>query len=84
MRVLITGGNRGLGLELVKVFHENGHVVYPLVRTEVSVMKSKKMFSSRCFPILADLTDDESTECIKKQVEEYTGYIEPDVGELKW
>jgi len=34
MRVLITGGNCGLGLQLVKVFHENGHIVYPLVRTE--------------------------------------------------
>ncbi len=32
MRVLITGGNRGLGLQLVKVFHENGHIVYPLVK----------------------------------------------------
>ncbi|MGG5794310.1 short-chain dehydrogenase [Bacillus cereus] len=76
MRVLITGGNRGLGLELVKVFHENGHVVYPLVRTEVSVMKLKKMFSSRCFPILADLSTDESTEQIKNQLEEYTEYID--------
>ncbi|MFE6135990.1 SDR family NAD(P)-dependent oxidoreductase [Bacillus sp. NPDC057893] len=76
MRVLITGGNRGLGLQLVKVFHENGHIVYPLVRSEVAVTQLKKMFSSRCFPILADLTDDESTECIKKQVEEYTEYID--------
>ncbi|MES9666042.1 short-chain dehydrogenase [Bacillus cereus] len=76
MRVLITGGNRGLGLELVKVFHENGHVVYPLVRTEVSVMKLKKMFSSRCFPILADLSTDESTEQIKNQLGEYTEYID--------
>lgn len=24
MKVFITGGNRGLGLQLVKVFHENG------------------------------------------------------------
>lgn len=44
MRVLITGGNRGLGLQLVKVFHENGHIIYPLVRTEVAVTQLKQMF----------------------------------------
>ncbi|OQR57352.1 SDR family NAD(P)-dependent oxidoreductase [Bacillus sp. CDB3] len=76
MRVLITGGNRGLGLQLVKVFHENGHIVYPLVRSVEAIEQLKQMFSSRCFPILADLSDDESTECIKKQVEEYTEYID--------
>ncbi|TKJ05581.1 SDR family NAD(P)-dependent oxidoreductase, partial [Bacillus cereus] len=71
MRVFITGGSRGLGLQLVKVFYENGHIVYPLVRTEVAVMQLKQMFSGRCFPILADLSADESTEQIKKQLEEY-------------
>jgi NAD(P)-dependent dehydrogenase (short-subunit alcohol dehydrogenase family) len=76
MRVLITGGNRGLGLELVKVFHENGHVVYPLVRNKEAIEQLNKVFTSRCFPILADLSEDESTECIKKQVEEYTEYID--------
>lgn len=47
MRVLITGGNCGLGLQLVKVFHENGHIVYPLVRTVAALTqlkKQKKMF----------------------------------------
>lgn len=76
MRVLITGGNRGLGLQLVKVFHENGHIVYPLVRTEVALTQLKKMFSCRCFPILADLSIDESTEQMKNQLEEYTEYID--------
>lgn len=63
MRVFITGGNRGLGLQLVKVFHE--HIVYPLVRTEAAVTQLKQMFSCRCFPILADLSIDESAEQIK-------------------
>lgn len=76
MRVFITGGNRGLGLQLVKVFHENGHIVYPLVRTEAAVTQLKKMFSCRCFPILADLSIDESTEQIKNQLKEYTEYID--------
>nr|MBS7667902.1 hypothetical protein [Vibrio cholerae] len=76
MRVLITGGNRGLGLQLVKVFHENGHIVYPLVRTEVALTQWKKMFSCRCFPILAGLSIDESTEQMKNQLEEYTEYID--------
>ncbi|MED1266731.1 SDR family NAD(P)-dependent oxidoreductase [Bacillus mycoides] len=76
MRVLITGGNRGLGLQLVKVFHENGHIVYPLVRSVEAIEQLKQMFSSRCFPILADLSIDESTEQIKNQLEEYTKYID--------
>ncbi len=45
MRVLITGGNRGLGLQLVKVFHENGHIVYPLVRSVEAIEQLKQMFS---------------------------------------
>ncbi|MGE7883630.1 SDR family NAD(P)-dependent oxidoreductase [Bacillus sp. NPDC094077] len=76
MKVFITGGNRGLGLQLVKVFHENGHIVYPLVRNRKAIEQLNKVFTSRCFPVLADLSDDESTECIKKQVEEYTEYID--------
>lgn len=76
MRVLITGGNRGLGLQLVKVFHENGHIVYPLVRSEEAIGQLNKVFTSRCFPILADLSDDESTERIKEQIGEYTEHID--------
>jgi NAD(P)-dependent dehydrogenase (short-subunit alcohol dehydrogenase family) len=30
--VLITGANRGLGYELLKVFHKNNYVVFPLIR----------------------------------------------------
>ncbi|PEM25530.1 SDR family NAD(P)-dependent oxidoreductase [Bacillus wiedmannii] len=76
MRVFITGGNRGLGLQLVKVFHEHGHIVYPLVRTEVAVTQLKQMFSCRCVPILADLSLDESTEQIKKQLDKHTEYMD--------
>ncbi|MGH0429372.1 SDR family NAD(P)-dependent oxidoreductase [Bacillus hominis] len=76
MRVLITGGNRGLGLELVKIFHENGHIVYPLVRSEESIEQLKQMCTSRCFPILADLSADDSTERIKEQLEKYTEHID--------
>ncbi|WP_433772580.1 SDR family NAD(P)-dependent oxidoreductase [Bacillus wiedmannii] len=76
MKVFITGGNRGLGLQLVKVFHEYGHIVYPLVRTEVAKDQLKQIFSSRCFPIVAELSDDESTEHIKEQLEKYTEHID--------
>lgn len=76
MRVFITGGNRGLGLQLVKIFHENGHIVYPLVRTGVAVMQLQQMFSFRCFPILADLSADESIAQIKNQLAEYTECID--------
>ena len=59
----------------MKVFHENGHIVYPLVRSVEAIEQLKQMFSSRCFPILADLSIDESMEQIK-QLEEYTEYID--------
>ncbi|MBE7105255.1 SDR family NAD(P)-dependent oxidoreductase [Bacillus cereus] len=76
MKVLVTGGNRGLGFQLVKVFHENGHIVYPLVRSKEAIGQLNKVFTSRCFPILADLSDDESTERIKEQIGEYTEHID--------
>ncbi|EEK78061.1 Oxidoreductase, short chain dehydrogenase/reductase [Bacillus cereus R309803] len=74
--MFITGGNRGLGLQLVKIFHENGHIIYPLVRTEVAVTQLQQMFRCRCFPILADLSADESTAQIKNQLVEYTECID--------
>ncbi|MEI4621611.1 SDR family NAD(P)-dependent oxidoreductase [Bacillus pfraonensis] len=76
MKVLITGGNRGLGFELVKVFHENGHVVFPLVRREGEIDTLHRVFPSRCFPILADLSSDDSIDLIKEQLKQYTEVVD--------
>lgn len=65
-----------IGLQLVKVFHENGHIVYPLVRNEITIKQLQQMFSSRCFPVIADLSIDEGTEQIKNQLGKYTEHID--------
>jgi NAD(P)-dependent dehydrogenase (short-subunit alcohol dehydrogenase family) len=45
---VITGGNRGLGLELVRVFHENGHTVFPVVKRKESQVSLNEMYTDRC------------------------------------
>jgi len=56
MNVLITGGNRGLGFELVKVFSETGNNVATIVRSG-----SAKRIIETCFPqctvLLSDITN---------------------------
>lgn len=76
MKVLITGGNRGLGFELVKVFHENGHVVFPLVRKKEAIEHLICLFPSRCFPILADLASDDSIDRIQEQLKQHTEVVD--------
>ena len=56
MKVLITGGNRGLGLELVKVFLEAGNEVVTIVRSELAKQRIEKELP-RCVVLLADITN---------------------------
>ncbi|MGA5663839.1 SDR family NAD(P)-dependent oxidoreductase [Bacillus bombysepticus] len=76
MNVLITGGNRGLGLELVRVFHENGHTVFPIVKRKESLIFLSEMFTDRCFPILADISKDESITELTSQISLHTNHID--------
>ncbi|QFY03794.1 SDR family NAD(P)-dependent oxidoreductase (plasmid) [Bacillus cereus] len=76
MNVLITGGNRGLGLELVRVFHENGHTVFPVVKRKESLVFLSEMFTDRCFPILTDISKDESITELTSQISLHTNYID--------
>lgn len=56
MIVLITGGNRGLGLELVNVFLGSGNEVVTIVRSEVAKQAVEKKFP-QCIALVADITD---------------------------
>jgi len=56
MNILITGGNRGLGLELIKVFWSNGNNVFSIVRSAQARSVIEKNFP-KCSVAVADITD---------------------------
>jgi len=58
MNIIITGANRGLGLELARVYHKNGDSIFPLVRKQDFANKLLKEFGTSCFPIISDLSYD--------------------------
>lgn len=74
--VLITGANRGLGYELLKVFYYNNCVVFPLVRSEESANRLRKEFTNRCYPIVADIRSDDCKEIIKSTLENHTDKLD--------
>jgi NAD(P)-dependent dehydrogenase (short-subunit alcohol dehydrogenase family) len=50
MNVLITGVSRGVGLEISKLFLENGHTVYGISRTESEELKAlEKQYPENLF-----------------------------------
>lgn len=56
MNLLITGGNRGLGFELVKIFLSKGNTVASLVRSEQARSVVKTHFPD-CSVFVADIAD---------------------------
>lgn len=56
MNILITGGNRGLGFELVKIFLSNGNEVVSIVRSEQARAVIKRELPN-CSVFIADITD---------------------------
>lgn len=56
MLVLITGGNRGLGFELIKEFSETGNKVATIVRSE-SAKKIIQKYFPQCTILLSDITN---------------------------
>lgn len=75
-KVLITGANRGLGYELLKVYHANNYDVFPLVRSAESANELLKEFPQKCFPIIADIGLDSCKGIIKSTLEQYTREID--------
>lgn len=61
MNVLITGVSRGVGLEICKIFLENGHTVYGISRTESDDFKAlEKQYPENLYFRTFDLSDPES------------------------
>lgn len=75
-KVLITGGNRGLGYELVKVFHQEGNEVFPVVRTSWAAKTLKTEFKKRIYPIVADIGLDKSEMIIKDRLNQLTDQLD--------
>lgn len=66
MNILITGVSRGVGLEMSKLFLENGHIVYGLSRTESEELKAlEKQYPEKLFFKIFDLSNPEN---IKQEV----------------
>jgi NAD(P)-dependent dehydrogenase (short-subunit alcohol dehydrogenase family) len=56
MNVLVTGGNRGLGFEFVKVFVESGNTVAIIVRNESAKITVERHYP-KCTVLVADITN---------------------------
>ncbi|CAI6087760.1 SDR family NAD(P)-dependent oxidoreductase [Cohnella sp. JJ-181] len=74
-KVLITGANRGLGYELLKVYSVQKHITFPLVRSEDVAETLKKEFKD-CYPIVADLSTDRSINNIVSVLSKYTDNLD--------
>ena len=56
MNILVTGGNRGLGLELLKVFAAHGHSTATIIRRQHAESTIKAEIPD-CAVFIADITD---------------------------
>jgi NAD(P)-dependent dehydrogenase (short-subunit alcohol dehydrogenase family) len=75
-KVMVTGGNRGLGYELVKILHKEGNEVYPVVRTALASENLKSVFKERIYPIIADISLDQSETTIRNELNQLTDRLD--------
>ncbi|MGK0343924.1 MAG: NAD(P)-dependent dehydrogenase (short-subunit alcohol dehydrogenase family) [Candidatus Azotimanducaceae bacterium] len=68
--ILITGANRGIGLELVRQYSEAGHTVYAACRAPTQANGLKGM--DNVHPIEVSVGDDQSVAAMAKQLEGVT------------
>jgi len=74
--IIITGGNRGLGFYLIKIFLEKGFKVYAIIRHSSNELEElKKCFKNSLYLFNADIKD---YEAVKKAVKEIAN-ITPNV-----
>ncbi|WP_134702858.1 SDR family NAD(P)-dependent oxidoreductase [Ammoniphilus sp. YIM 78166] len=73
---MITGASRGLGYQLVKLFHEGGNLVFPLVRTQLFADLLTSEFKNRIVPIIADVGLDECETVIRTTLDHSTDCLD--------
>lgn len=71
-KVLITGANKGFGRELLEIYATNGWEVFPLVRRQDDAAALESYYSSRCFPIIGDVSSDSVEKSIIKVLAKQT------------
>jgi NAD(P)-dependent dehydrogenase (short-subunit alcohol dehydrogenase family) len=71
---LITGANKGLGLETARRLVAVGHTVYVGSRTEENAVRAAKELGAR--PLLIDVTDDASVRAAAEQVAAEAGVLD--------
>ncbi|SHF26143.1 NAD(P)-dependent dehydrogenase, short-chain alcohol dehydrogenase family [Seinonella peptonophila] len=74
--VMITGANRGLGYELLKVFYNAGDFVYAIVRDSQSAERLKDKFGQRVVPVIADIGLDQSEQIVKAALSKVTDRLD--------
>jgi len=74
--VLITGTNKGLGRELLKVFLENGWLVYAVSRKIDSFQDITDAYKNSCIPIKGDVTNDDVAIKINRSIKENTSSLD--------
>ena len=75
-KVMITGTSRGLGYELVNRFYQAGVEVFAVVRDELSSERLEKNFPYNVFPIVADISKDESESIISSSLMKKTDHLD--------
>lgn len=75
-RVLITGANRGLGLELTRQYLERGDTVYAACRNPDAATDLKALGSTRLHLIPLDITSEESIAQAQKAVRRHTAALD--------
>jgi len=67
-RILITGANRGIGLELAKSALAKGWSVYGSVRTEEQANSLKRETSDKATPLIFDVTDHYAVQAAAREL----------------
>ena len=74
--ILVTGARQGLGRALFNIYLQNGWKVFPLVRKEKDADELKKIGQKNCYPIIADLRDENILEKITSVLEANTDTLD--------
>ena len=70
---VITGCNRGIGIEILKTFSENGADIFACVRNIddkfiLLIDEIKKQFKNKIIPLEIDLSDQENVKNCAKRI----------------
>jgi NAD(P)-dependent dehydrogenase (short-subunit alcohol dehydrogenase family) len=74
--VLITGANKGFGLEVIKVYCRNDWRTFPLIRRQKDAGYLKGKFGENCHPITAEISSDSVIVKISETIKQNGGSLD--------